>query len=56
MGKRDATVAAHDPAAANLMRTVPVLATPMTDLRHRSPHAPIWHPVHDPEQNVSRMH
>ncbi|MFF8868132.1 replication-relaxation family protein [Streptomyces sp. NPDC015139] len=48
--------ASKDPAATNLLRTSPVLATPLTDLTRQGPAAPIWHPIHDPEQRVSWMH
>ncbi|MET7899055.1 replication-relaxation family protein [Streptomyces mirabilis] len=31
---------------------VPVLAAPLADLLHHGPSAPIWRPVHDPDQRV----
>ncbi|MGW4566559.1 replication-relaxation family protein [Streptomyces sp. NPDC004561] len=36
--------ASQDPAAA-LLRTVPVMAAPLTGLLHHGPAAPIWHSV-----------
>ncbi|WP_435280079.1 replication-relaxation family protein [Streptomyces sp. 1222.5] len=42
--------ASEDLAVANLLRTVPVLATPLTDLRRHEPVASVWRPVRDPEQ------
>ncbi|WP_435260571.1 hypothetical protein [Streptomyces sp. 1222.5] len=48
--------ASEDPAVANLLRTVPILAAPLTDLLHHGPAAPVWRPVHDPDMRVSWMH
>ncbi|MFF3876049.1 replication-relaxation family protein [Streptomyces sp. NPDC001978] len=31
---------------------VPVLAAPLADLLHHGPSAPVWRPVHDPDQRV----
>ncbi|MBP2056373.1 hypothetical protein J2Z21_009391 [Streptomyces griseochromogenes] len=31
---------------------VPVLAAPLADLPHHGPSAPVWRPVHDPDQRV----
>ncbi|MET7779697.1 replication-relaxation family protein [Streptomyces sp. NPDC005388] len=31
---------------------VPILAAPLADLLHHGPSAPIWRPVHDPDQRV----
>ncbi|PWJ07765.1 hypothetical protein DKG34_10050 [Streptomyces sp. NWU49] len=44
----------HELAA--FLREVPVLAAPMTDLLQHGPTAPVWRPVHDPDQRVGWMH
>ncbi|MFF8024777.1 replication-relaxation family protein [Streptomyces sp. NPDC007896] len=31
---------------------VPILAAPLADLLHHGPSAPVWRPVHDPDQRV----
>ncbi|MGW7387127.1 replication-relaxation family protein [Streptomyces sp. NPDC054794] len=43
---------ASEPALAGFLRTVPVLAAPMTDLLQGGPSAPVWRPVQDPEHTV----
>ncbi|WP_411092751.1 replication-relaxation family protein [Streptomyces sp. 049-1] len=48
--------AARQPALAALLRDVPVLAAPMTDLLLHGPAAPIWHPVTATDQRVGWMH
>ncbi|MEU8718368.1 replication-relaxation family protein [Streptomyces sp. NPDC048663] len=37
---------------APFLRNVPVLAAPLADLLHHGPSAPVWRPVHDPDQRV----
>ncbi|WP_399936563.1 replication-relaxation family protein [Streptomyces sp. BBFR25] len=44
--------AARQPALTALLRDVPVLATPMTDLLRHGPTAPVWHPIGGPDQRV----
>ncbi|MFI1767348.1 replication-relaxation family protein [Streptomyces sp. NPDC020800] len=44
------------PGVADLLRNVPVLAIPMTDLLHHGPAAPVWRPIQDPSQRVCWMH
>ncbi|MEV5646542.1 replication-relaxation family protein [Streptomyces flaveolus] len=48
--------AARGLGQAALLRDVPVLAAPMTDLLRHGPAAPAWHPVTDPDQRVGWMH
>ncbi|MFJ8034638.1 replication-relaxation family protein [Streptomyces sp. NPDC096032] len=48
--------ASKHPAVDVLLRTIPVLAAPLTDLRHHGPAAPIWHPIQHPDRRVSWMH
>ncbi|MEV5646301.1 replication-relaxation family protein [Streptomyces flaveolus] len=48
--------AARGLGQAALLRDVPVLAAPMTDLLRHGPAAPVWHPVTDPDQRVGWMH
>ncbi|MFE5753783.1 replication-relaxation family protein [Streptomyces massasporeus] len=45
--------AAHDPEVGVLLRDVPVLAAPMTDLLRHGPSSPVWHPVTDPDRRAS---
>ncbi|MFI9772894.1 replication-relaxation family protein [Streptomyces sp. NPDC052415] len=40
---------------ADFQRQVPIHAAPLTDLLEHGPAAPVWRPVHDPEQRVSWM-
>ncbi|MEW2080027.1 replication-relaxation family protein [Streptomyces sp. NPDC017966] len=49
----NAATRGHDLAA--LLRDVPVLAAPMTDLLQHGPAAPVWHPVTHPDQQESWM-
>lgn len=44
----------HELAA--FLRKVPLFATPMTDLLHHGPTAPVWRPITDPDQRVDWMH
>lgn len=37
---------------APFLRDVPVLAAPLADLLQHGPSAPVWRPVHDPDQRV----
>ncbi|MEU9158103.1 replication-relaxation family protein [Streptomyces sp. NPDC048417] len=39
-------------APSRFLYDVPVLATPLADLLHHGPSAPVWRPVHDPDQRV----
>ncbi|WP_373566824.1 replication-relaxation family protein [Streptomyces griseicoloratus] len=48
--------ATRQPELAALLRDVPVLAEPMTDLLWHGPAAPDWYPVTDPDQRVGWMH
>ncbi len=48
--------AARDPAVADFLRDVPVLAAPLVDLLRDGPSAPVWRPAQDPDQRVSWMH
>ncbi|WP_432164119.1 replication-relaxation family protein [Streptomyces tendae] len=48
--------AARQPALAALLRDVPVLAAPMTDLLRHGPAAPVWQPIGGPDQRVGWMH
>ncbi|WP_427167420.1 replication-relaxation family protein [Streptomyces sp. C1-1] len=44
--------AAEDPAMAMFLRTVPVLAAALADLRTHGPSQPVWHPVREPDRTV----
>ncbi|WP_179167240.1 MULTISPECIES: hypothetical protein [unclassified Streptomyces] len=48
--------AARDVSLAGFLREVTVLTASMTDLLQHGPTAPIWRPVHDPDQRVDWMH
>jgi hypothetical protein len=37
---------------SRFLHDVPVLAAPLADLLHHGPSAPVWRPVHDPDQRV----
>lgn len=39
-------------APSRFLHDVPVLAVPLADLLHHGPSAPVWRPVHDPDQRV----
>ncbi|MFD3585736.1 replication-relaxation family protein [Streptomyces sp. NPDC058683] len=39
-------------APSRFLYDVPVLAAPLDDLFHRGPSAPVWRPVHDPDERV----
>lgn len=39
-------------AASRFLHDVPVLAVPLADLLQHGPSAPVWRPVHDPDQRV----
>jgi hypothetical protein len=39
-------------AASRFPYDVPVLAASLADLLHHGPSAPVWRPVHDPDQRV----
>lgn len=45
--------AARDLPPSGFRHTVPVLAAPLVDLLRDGPAAPVWRPVHDPDQSVS---
>ncbi|MEU5485046.1 replication-relaxation family protein [Streptomyces mirabilis] len=44
--------AARQLAPSRFLHDVPILAAPLADLLHHSPSAPVWRPVHDPDQRV----
>ncbi|MEU5599737.1 replication-relaxation family protein [Streptomyces sp. NPDC020298] len=44
--------AASEPALSSFLHHVPVLATPLVDLLRNGPSAPVWRPIHDPDQRV----
>jgi len=50
--------AAADMTLSPFLRTVPVLAAPLTDLLQHGPSAPVWHPIHVPgrDRKVSWTH
>ena len=39
-------------APSRFLHDVPILAAPLADLLHHGPSAPVWRPVHDPDQRV----
>ncbi|MGW1617684.1 replication-relaxation family protein [Streptomyces sp. NPDC002172] len=39
-------------APSGFLYDVPVLVAPLADLLHHGPSAPVWRPVHDPDQRV----
>ncbi|MFD7603184.1 replication-relaxation family protein [Streptomyces mirabilis] len=39
-------------APSRFLHDVPILAAPLADLHHHGPSAPVWRPVHDPDQRV----
>ncbi|MEV5646585.1 replication-relaxation family protein, partial [Streptomyces flaveolus] len=47
--------AARGLGQAALLRDVPVLAAPMTDLLRHGPAAPVWHPVTAPDHRIGWM-
>ncbi|MFF4904052.1 replication-relaxation family protein [Streptomyces sp. NPDC001260] len=44
--------ATEDPALTLFLRTVPVLASALADLRTHGPSQPVWHPVREPHRTV----
>jgi Replication-relaxation len=40
------------PAPPGFLHDVPALAAPLADLLRHAPSAPVWRPVHDPDQRV----
>jgi hypothetical protein len=44
--------AARQVAPSRFLHDVPILAAPLADLHHHGPSAPVWRPVHDPDQRV----
>ncbi|MCX5181160.1 hypothetical protein [Streptomyces sp. NBC_00268] len=39
-------------ALSRFLHDVPILAAPLADLLQHGPSAPVWRPVHDPDQRV----
>ncbi|MEU3982907.1 hypothetical protein AB0F77_22955 [Streptomyces sp. NPDC026672] len=44
--------AAQDLTASPYLYDVPLLAAPLADLLQHSPSAPVWRPVHNPDQRA----